>query len=133
MTGSNKSLGNSFEKRFCNALFEKGFWVHNMAQNSSGQPADVIAVRDGKSYLIDCKVCTGGRFVLSRIEENQHNSMKLWKESGNGTGWFAIEYQGLTFMIDHDTLLEVSEKQMSLNYDDLCTHSIPLEGWVLIC
>lgn len=133
MAITNKSLGNDFETRFCEKLFEKGFWVHNMTQNSAGQPADVIAVRDGKAYLIDCKVCTGGRFSLNRIEENQHNAMKLWKDSGNGIGWFALEYQGSIFMVDHDTLVELSEQQMSMNYNDICCHTIPLEGWLLIC
>jgi Holliday junction resolvase len=83
---TNKKLGNDFEAEFCEILFENGFWAHNMAQNAAGQPADVIAVRNEKSYIIDCKVCSNGRFPLSRIEDNQHLSMKLWEESGNHTG-----------------------------------------------
>lgn len=84
---TNKKLGNSFESVFCEILFQQGFWCHNLAQNQAGQPADVIAVRDGKSYLIDCKVCSRGRFPFSRIEDNQHTAMRAWQESGNGTGW----------------------------------------------
>ena len=55
---NNKKLGNDFESRFCEILYSEGFWVHNLAQNSAGQPADVIAARNGKTYLIDCKVCS---------------------------------------------------------------------------
>ena len=55
---SNKKLGNSFESELCEILSMYGFWCHNLAQNSAGQPADVIAVRNGKAYLIDCKVCS---------------------------------------------------------------------------
>ena len=87
---NNKKLGNSFEIEFCEILFNEGFWVHKMTQNASGQPADVIAARNGKTYLIDCKVFSQKRFSLSRMEENQDLSMELWKACGNGEGWFAV-------------------------------------------
>ena len=61
---TNKKLGNSFESVFCEILFQQGFWCHNRAQNQAGQPADVIAVRDGKAYLIDCKFCTNNKLVF---------------------------------------------------------------------
>ena len=53
---SNKKLGNSFEAELCEILSQHGFWAHNLAQNAAGQPADVIAVKDGEAFLIDCKV-----------------------------------------------------------------------------
>ena len=65
----NKRDGNRFERDFCDLLSQYGFWVHNMAQNQSGQPADVIAVRDRLACLIDCKVCHG-RFALSRMRDD---------------------------------------------------------------
>lgn len=89
---TNKSLGNSFESKFCDLLFQKGFWVHNLAQNQSGQPADIIAVRNGVAFLIDCKVCSGKVFSLSRVEDNQRMAMKLWDDCGNGAGWFAVKF-----------------------------------------
>ena len=42
--GTNRKLGNTFESEFCEMLYEKGFWVHNMAQNQAGQPADVTSL-----------------------------------------------------------------------------------------
>ena len=52
---SNKKIGNGFEAEFCEKLFQNGYWVHNLAQNAAGQPADVIAVRNGVAFLIDSK------------------------------------------------------------------------------
>ena len=42
-TNSNKKNGNPFEEGFCGLIALHGFWVHNMAQNQVGQPADMIA------------------------------------------------------------------------------------------
>jgi Holliday junction resolvase len=97
---SNKKIGNGFEAEFCDLLFQHGYWVHNLAQNAAGQPADVIAVKNGTPFLIDCKVCSGKVFRLSRIEDNQRMSMKLWDDSGNGTGWFAVKFGKNIYMVE---------------------------------
>lgn len=128
---TNKKLGNSFESVFCEILFQQGFWCHNLAQNQAGQPADVIAVRDGKSYLIDCKVCSRGRFPFSRIEDNQHTAMRAWQESGNGTGWFALRCKGHIFMLDNDTLNALSKNQSSIGFEEMRTYGCELGEWVL--
>lgn len=128
---TNKKLGNSFESVFCEILFQQGFWCHNLAQNQAGQPADVIAVRNGKSYLIDCKVCSRGRFPFSRIEDNQHTAMRAWQESGNGTGWFALKCKGHIFMLDNDTLKALSENQSSIGFEEMRTYGCELGEWVL--
>ena len=39
---TNRKIGNTFETEFCELLFQRGFWCHNMAQNAAGQPADVL-------------------------------------------------------------------------------------------
>lgn len=131
MITSNKKLGNNFESAFCKILFEEGFWCHNLAQNQAGQPADVIAVRNGKAYLIDCKVCSKGRFVFSRIEDNQHTAMKAWKESGNEKGWFALLCSDHIFMLDYDTLKRLSETQSSIRYSEMCFYGCVLNEWVV--
>ena len=51
-TNNNKKNGNHFEEEFCELLALHGFWAHNMAQNQVGQPADVIAVKNGIPVLI---------------------------------------------------------------------------------
>lgn len=128
---TNKKIGNDFESVFCEILFRQGFWCHNLAQNQAGQPADVIAVRNGKSYLIDCKVCSRGRFPFSRIEDNQHCAMTTWKDSGNGVGWFALLCSDRIFMVDYDTLKKLSWVQSGISYSEMCSNGKILEKWLV--
>ena len=127
---NNKRLGNSFEAEFCEILFENGFWTHNLAQNASGQPADVIAARNGKTYLIDCKVCSVRGFALSRMEENQDLSMELWKDTGNGEGWFAVLIGEQIVMIPHFTVKALRAAQSHMNELELREYGTPLEKWL---
>lgn len=133
---SNKKIGNDFEKRLAEKLFEKGFWVHRFTQNSDGQPADMIAVKNGRAYLIDAKACSSNdRLELSRIEENQENAMVLWKSRGNGTGWFAIEFPDITVMINHaflTTYKELSQKRY-IGREDILKHGYHFEKWCELC
>lgn len=128
---TNKKLGNDFESEFCQLLFDQGWWVHNMAQNAAGQPADVIAVKDHKALLIDCKVCTRKGFALSRVEENQHFAMNLWRDRGNGEAWFAIKtVEGEIIMIPHLTIKAVSHEKSVMNLEDLGEYGTPFGKWV---
>lgn len=45
----NRKVGTGFERDLCLSLSGCGFWAHNLAQNSQGQPFDVIAARNGVS------------------------------------------------------------------------------------
>lgn len=130
MGNTNKKVGNDFESKFCNILFGEGFWVHNLAQNSAGQPADVIAARNGKTYLIDCKVCSVRGFALSRMEENQDLSMELWKATGNGEGWFAVLIGEQIVMIPHLTVKALRATQSYMNELELREYGTPLEKWL---
>ena len=123
---NNKKSGNQFEAELCEILSEHGFWTHNFAQNSAGQPADVIAVKNGNAYLIDCKVCSNDKFALSRIEENQELAMKLWHDCDNGTGWFALKFGDNIYMVPYVALLvyrklhsTITEKFVAEHYDNL--------------
>lgn len=130
---TNRKIGNSFEAEFCEMLFKHGFWCHNMAQNSAGQPADVIAVKDQRAYLIDCKVCSKNRFPLERVEENQHFAMETWKICGNGDGWFALKVENEVLMLSHDTLVKLSYEKWALNLKEIREYGIPLERWLEQC
>ncbi len=126
---NNKKLGNKFENDFCNYLSVCGFWTHRMAQNATGQPADVIAARNGKAYLIDCKVCSNDVFALSRIEPNQKMAMFTWEHTGNGTGWFALKLKKADiYMMSLDYLM--SDTKASINEDDIRERGTPIEEWV---
>jgi len=131
---TNKKLGNDFESLFCEMLSEHGFWVHNMAQTQSGQPADVIATRNGKSYLIDCKVCSSRGFALSRIEENQELSMNLWKQCGNGDGLFAFLIGEQVALTTLWTLLAYRDNTgTKISNSVLFDMCVPFEKWVKKC
>nr|DAG02259.1 MAG TPA: holliday junction resolvase [Siphoviridae sp. ctmqu18] len=127
---SNKKIGNDFENEFCEILSENGFWVHNFAQNQAGQPADVIAVRDGGSFLIDCKVCITGRFQLNRIEENQQSAMRHWVDTGNEEAWFALKIENDIVMMRYSDLMLLKTVQSSLNKSEILKHGVMFEKWV---
>lgn len=129
---SNRKIGNDFEADLCEKLFAHGFWVHNLAQNQTGQPADVIAVKNRNAYLIDCKVCSTTRgFALSRLEENQDLSMTLWEECGNGEGWFALLLAGEIYMIPHMFIQVYSKLQSTLSPSEITKLGRPLDEWIL--
>ena len=126
---SNKSDGNKFEKELCNILYEDyGFWVHNMLSSRSGQPADIIAVKRGKAFLIDSKVCENGKFSKSRIEPNQHCAMELWKACNEQEGWFALKIGEEIIMIDYRTILKY--KKFTLTAKDIFNVGYKLRRWV---
>lgn len=127
---SNKKLGNSFETELCEILAEEGFWCHNLAQNSAGQPADVIAVKCGEAFLIDCKVCSQGKFQYSRIEENQDLSMELWRDCGNGYGWFALKFDTGTYMVDRESLRNCSNHHPAMTPELADMYGYSLEEWL---
>ena len=128
MRASNRRIGNQFEREFCETLASYGFWVHNLAQSDLGQPADMIAVREGRAYLIDCKACDGRYFSRNRIEENQMCAMSVWKECYNGDGWFAIRIMGEVFMISLSSL--VAEQKVNLDYEWFLEHAFAFREWI---
>lgn len=101
---SNKSNGTAFERKFAELLSGEGFWAHCLKDNANGQPFDVIAARNGRTYVFDCKDCATERFVLSRIKENQRNAMELWSATGNHQGMFAIKFSGRIYLLPHQML-----------------------------
>lgn len=130
MQKSNKKLGNEFEQEFCRTLYNHGFWVHNLAQNKAGQPADILAVRNRKAYLIDCKVCsTKQGFSMKRVEENQRCSMRLWESCGNGCGWFALLVNNHVYMLSN-TLIQSLKNASRLLPNDVKGLGKKLEEWL---
>ena len=131
---SNRKNGNVFEKELCRDLSKCGFWVHLMTQNSQGQPFDVIAARNGVSYPIDCKVCDKDIFKMERIEENQFSAMSLWKETGNGEGWFALRMRnGAVYLIPFTLLQDLSATKTVLSGSEIRQAGIRLGEWVSQC
>ena len=109
---SNIKDGNAFEREFAKHLFNKGYWVHIVTPSRTGvQPADIIALKDGKAYLIDCKVCDKPYFLLSRIEENQKNAMKIFREKGGKT-YFVCKYKDKFYTINNSDILKAESKNL---------------------
>lgn len=134
MTNDNRKAGTSFEQTLCRRLSDFGFWAHNLAQNKQGQPFDVIAARNGKTYPIDCKVCEKDIFRLDRIEENQYSAMRLWRQTGNGEGWFALLLtNGEIWFLSLADMESFMLNRKSIYLPDIRQCGLPLEAWVLKC
>lgn len=127
----NKKLGNDFEQELCQILAGAGYWVHNFANRKNGQPADIIAVKNGKAYLIDAKECTREIFPLKRMEYNQELSMGLWIECGNITPYFALKARNEVYMVDYTTVMDLIRKgKKQLNLEDMNKYGMRLATWL---
>ena len=128
---NNKYLGNKFEKELSEILYDAGYWVHLLNQNKNGQPADIIAVKNGKAYLIDAKVCMYEVFPFRRIEENQHLSMDMWIECGNIDPYFALKARNEIYMVDYTTVMDLIRKgKKQLNLEDMNKYGTRLATWL---
>ena len=134
MVKSNRAVGNAFEQEFSELLYAYRFWVHRLTQDSAGQPADVIAVKNKIAYLIDCKDCSAKGFDLRRVEENQITAMQLWNECGNGQGWFAIKVPtGDIYMLPLFVVMAYRSRQSSLSYTEIHELGKSFEEWLRKC
>ena len=94
-----KKIGNEFEKEFEKLMRDNGFWVHFCAPNAAGaQPADFIAARGGKAYLIDCKTCEKNRFSIARLEINQLSSFHSFLSKTSFEAYIAVKHDDDVYM-----------------------------------
>lgn len=134
MTNMNRKTGTSFERQLCTNLAGHGFWAHQMAQNSQGQPFDVIAAKNGRTYPIDCKVCEKDIFRLERVEENQYSAMILWRQTGNGEGWFALRMMnGAVYFLSFTVIRNLFLMKTVLSASEIRQFGITLGEWVSQC
>lgn len=128
---SNKSTGTAFEKEFAELLASIGFWVHRLQDNQNGQPFDMIAAKNRNAYVIDCKDCRCDDFSLYRIEENQMNAMRHWRNCGNGDGLFAIKFSnGKIRLLNFSTaelLIETGKRRLRGSL--IKEYTMSLEKW----
>ena len=127
----NKKLGNDFEKELSEILYDAGYWVHLLNQNKNGQPADIIAVKNGGAYLIDAKVCSYEIFPFKRIEDNQRLAMDMWQECGNTTPYFALKCRNEIYMVDWNTIKDLIQNgKKQLNLDDMNKYGVRIATWL---
>lgn len=121
---NNKRLGNSFEKELAEKLSKKGYWVTYLTpkQHIGSQPCDLIAIKNNKTILIDCKTCKTHLFPISRIEENQWQAYEKYKKCGNSNFVLAIKYKNKIYIIPLD-IIKKDRKSI-----DLDTMSYSWEG-----
>lgn len=129
---SNKALGTAFEEELAEILHRHGYWVHLLRQTETGQPADMIAVRNQRAFLIDAKVCSNDSFPLSRVEENQELAMRAWATAGNDSPWFALKTTDGIFMIPYSYFFRVKQwgGTKGLNRNGIKRWGFALEEWL---
>lgn len=130
---SNKSNGTAFEREFAEMLSARGFWAHLMQDNSNGQPFDVIAAKNGSTFVFDCKDCTGSRFEFRRMEENQRNAMQLWLDCGNQNAMFAVRYSGnQIYLFEFTDLVAYEEERKSISQNEAITYGYTMDEFMRI-
>lgn len=104
---NNKRLGMEFEREVCESLRQKGYWVHFIAPDNRGaQPFDIVAVKEGVAFAIDCKTSAKPIFPIKRLEDNQILAFEKWMACGNTTPIIYVKYQGRTIMVPYTELKE---------------------------
>lgn len=112
-TYNNKTLGNTVEKEFAQKMHKAGWWVHLLADKIHGQPLDCIMTNHGVTWFLDIKnVKSGETFDLSRIEDNQMNSMIMLWNTGIRTVGFAIKFDDGWYILVLNKI-NFNEKQIS--------------------
>ena len=129
----NKKLGNKFETELSEILYNAGYWVHLLNQNKNGQPADIIAVKNKKAYLIDAKVCSFEKFAFKRVEENQRLSMQMFIECGNTTPYFALKARNEIYMLSYKTIRDlIKQDKKQLDFAEINKYGTRLSTWLRI-
>lgn len=131
----NRTTGGRFEQELSILLARNGFWVHVFQQNKSGQPADIIAIRDRFHTLIDCKVCENGFFAFDRIEENQRLAMKSFFNKAGELSYFALKLpDGEIRMVSMErcTILQGRGKRR-ISAEDMKKETRDFDNWIVMC
>ena len=97
---NNKRLGTEFEREVVTLLSKRGYWVHFITPDSRGsQPFDIIASKDDRPIVADCKTSEKKWFSISRLEENQIMAFELWFKKGNRSAFIFIKYKEKIYQI----------------------------------
>lgn len=126
MAVSNYKKGDKLEQEVAEYLACTGFWVYRTPSGLKGQPFDLIAIRNDKAFLIECKYCSKDVFTTSRIEENQKNTARVWAKAGNDCNnlLVAIKYDDSpVYLFPFDIILKVKRISKPLK-------GLTLEEWI---
>lgn len=127
---ANMREANAFEEELTKILGFNGFWASIFPKAADGsQPADVIALNFYGKHLIDAKVCEKGRFVFSRMEDNQISAMTMFEERCNGRGWFALKYPDNIYILPFKYLIELRDVVGSKSISKI-PEDYTMENWL---
>lgn len=56
--------------------------------------------------------------------------MELWKDTGNGDGWFALKVEEEIVMIPHFSIKALMREKSVLNLTDIREYGVKLERWI---
>ena len=59
--------------------------------------------------------------------------MELWRDSGNGEGWFALKIEDDVVMITYANMRRLSRTKSTLTWRDYLDCGVPLERWISQC
>lgn len=112
---NNKKIGNDFEQEYAEILSKNGWWVTLLTpkKHIGSQPADIIAVKNNKAILIDCKTSESHLFPISRIESNQRNAYKKFNKCGNDNYYLVIKYNQKNYKINMNEI-DFTQKSIDL-------------------
>lgn len=96
MALTNKKNGSKFEVEFLNILKKYKFWAR--LDKGYSQTCDIIAGKNNKIYLFECKVCKTDYFNLTRVEANQNDSRDYFKHCGNDRAYFVYKVNDCIFL-----------------------------------
>ena len=114
MPMNNKQIGTDFEQEIVEKLASMGYWAHFIVPDARGaQPFDIIAVKDGRAYAIDCKTCKANTFSILRLEDNQITAFEKWIRCGNLMPIVAIKHDEQVYIVEYGLLKE--KKRIKLN------------------
>jgi len=83
-------------------------------QHIGSQPCDLIAIKNDRVTLIDCKTSKSHIFQISRIEQNQWLAYEKYKKCGNNDFVLAVKYNEKIFIIPLD-IIDKDKKSIDLD------------------
>lgn len=99
---TNKQLGTEFEREVVRLLSRIGYWAHFIVPDARGsQPFDIVASKDDKPIVGDCKTCQSRYFSVSRLEDNQVMAFDLWLARGNKRAYVWIKHEDKIYQVPY--------------------------------
>lgn len=109
-------VGNEVEIEVGKIFKNNGYWAKIFPKKVSGQPVDIIAIKNKINWLVDAKHLReeSKSFPFSRIEANQKDALRYAKEFAHieNLGFVICCGEDLTrgFFLSYDKLVELEEK-----------------------